>query len=72
MGLSILSVANSMGRMSGMPVPNITPILGIIIYYSYKTNTNTNTNNTHTNTNTHNTHTNTNTNTNRILQGCYC
>jgi hypothetical protein len=66
-GLSILSVANSMGRMSGMPVPNITPILGIT-----HTNTNTNTNNTHTNTNTHNTNTNTNINTNRILQGCYC
>ena len=31
-GLSVLKAVNILGRMSGMPVPNIAPILGIIIY----------------------------------------
>ena len=29
-GLSILNVTNTMGRMSGLPIPNIAPIVGTI------------------------------------------
>jgi hypothetical protein len=35
-GLSILSMTNTVGKMSGLPIPDISPILG-------NTNTNTNT-----------------------------